>query len=1677
MKKRIFAGLLALVLGLSLGLVIAPIGETAQAVGVPTLNVAQWTGPTDTGLDGREAVIKVGTTYHMWYSSSDEATLYHTSSTDPASFTAGTTCTFTGTAPVEVGSVTVLEESGTFYMIAYETSTGGGNQKFAIYTSPATGEGSGTAWTYAGTVFDGTAAFTGLPNFVKIDGPYLFKDGDTYRLYLQVKTGTDPNFYYHIYIAEATDTTLTAIADGNADADFTLAGTNPVLSPGTTTTDWDGMQVMHPWVVKDGSTYYMWYSGWSSGFSQQMGFAYSSDGYNWTKSRGNPIVVPATGYAEPSVIVNADGTWQMWCMGTGGTINYLTATGPFEFSSIQSAVTAATAGDTINVAAGTYTEQILIQKSLTLQGAGEATTIIKAPTTRTGPITQGSSTYDYIVAAYPASGTIDVRIEGFTIDANNQAETAGTSYLVGVFFRDVSGTNAGLFSCTIQGFTATEYKSYGIKVDGNSILTIDDNTLSGYTRDGMEIRGSTLGYPAVTISNNDLTGSALPLQGISVIDGTTGSITDNTVRNHTRSAAWAACGILVDNSDGVSVTDNTVLNTFYAIYIGNADNCIVSGNTLTDNIKRAISLDTANNNTISDNTITGPTAGTDDTAIGLDNNCAGNIIGGVTAADGNNITMATSGTGNLYAIYMQALVGANNNTISYNTITGGQRAVQFDGTPGITGTTTISNNTISGQTFGGIVANNNGSLVITNNTLTNTTRPMEFWGPVDVTITGNTINGATFDGINMGNVSGTKLIQGNTFTNILNGTTDIAAIHGRPDADNMTINNNIIGNSWKGIQIDTGCTGTVITNNAITGNAWSGISAYDALLTVTGNIIDTCWRGIEINGALTAHNNSFLNNTYGSVIFYNNDAHDVTDNWWGSASGPGALLNGVNINTFNQASQQEHIQANTYANFTFTPWLNSGVDSDTTTPGFQPAVGTSFAPVKIGTTGYYPSIQSAVTAASAGDTINVAAGTYDEQVVITRSLTLQGAGDTTVIKPSTLTTYITGANEAGSTVTTGIIIANGAGNATIKNLKVDASLLPADRSTWFSPSVANMKFAGVFYYNTGGVIDGVTSTNNNHITIPSEAASTWGRQVQSFKIDAGTSTSVNVELKNSTASNFLGDGVCVGWNANNITVNIHDNTITGDGELTTHRQNGIQVYYATVTGISDNNISNLVHRPTGPYNWATGIMVVSVPSGAVIEGNTISNCDFGIINGFSSGVSILDNDITGSGHIYGTGIYLDNQGADLTGIVVDGNTIGSGFPYGGICLRGWHVTTNTISETISNNVLNGGGSAGYGIFDDSGAAGAITATITGNTITGWDKGISIRNGAPVTGFTIEDNSISGNTTYGIYNGSTGTLNAENNWWGDISGPTHSSNLTGTGDAVSDNVDFAPWIGQPSEIDLEEVIGEEGVIAEEIVAVINPTDGFTVIIPAGTTAEDDEGNPLTGIEVEFVDEDTLPPLPPNAAVLGLAYDFGPDGAQFEPAITLIFTYDEDDIPEGVSEADLRVAYYDEDEGEWVELTDCDVDTVNNIITAYVTHFTTFGLIASPPATVTTTRTVPVPYPGGETTVTITKSSTVTQTRTQTRTQTGVTVTQTQPPTTMTQLSTITQTAGGAVITQTQTQTQVSTAISTVPTTKITTSTITQTVTDRITDWTLTAVLAVVGVLLGALIVAIVARRSQ
>jgi len=139
--------------------------------------------------------------------------------------------------------------------------------------------------------------------------------------------------------------------------------------------------------------------------------------------------------------------------------------------------------------------------------------------------------------------------------------------------------------------------------------------------------------------------------------------------------------------------------------------------------------------------------------------------------------------------------------------------------------------------------------------------------------------------------------------------------------------------------------------------------------------------------------------------------------------------------------------------------------------------------------------------------------------------------------------------------------------------------------------------------------------------------------------------------------------------------------------------------------------------------------------------------------------------------------------------------------------------------------------------------------------------------------------------------------------------------------------------------VSDIVDSQGVFIQPATA--KSEDSKVVLdIDKGTTGKTEAGTPLKEITMEPM---ALPPaLPSNANFAGLTYDLGPDGATFDPSITITFTYDPADIPEGVNEEDLALAYWDG--SDWVVLEGSVVNLDTNTITAPVSHFTAFTILA-------------------------------------------------------------------------------------------------------------------------------------
>jgi hypothetical protein len=115
------------------------------------------------------------------------------------------------------------------------------------------------------------------------------------------------------------------------------------------------------------------------------------------------------------------------------------------------------------------------------------------------------------------------------------------------------------------------------------------------------------------------------------------------------------------------------------------------------------------------------------------------------------------------------------------------------------------------------------------------------------------------------------------------------------------------------------------------------------------------------------------------------------------------------------------------------------------------------------------------------------------------------------------------------------------------------------------------------------------------------------------------------------------------------------------------------------------------------------------------------------------------------------------------------------------------------------------------------------------------------------------------------------------------------------------------------------------------------------ISANTVGLDQDLHPLTKVTIFTVEQP--PSLPNDWHIVGLAYDLGPGGSSFDPAIILTFKYDPATLPENTNVENLVLAYYNEATSKWVKL-DSEVDAANNKITAGITHFTIFALVTVP-----------------------------------------------------------------------------------------------------------------------------------
>ena len=433
-------------------------------------------------------------------------------------------------------------------------------------------------------------------------------------------------------------------------------------------------------------------------------------------------------------------------------------------------------------------------------------------------------------------------------------------------------------------------------------------------------------------------------------------------------------------------------------------------------------------------------------------------------------------------------------------------------------------------------------------------------------------------------------------------------------------------------------------------------------------------------------------------------------------------------------------------------------------------------------------IQAAISKASTGDTIKVAAGTYIEQIVIDRNLTLKGAGvgSTTIQAPAVLVNDPDGA----------------------KTIVLFTGPITAEFSGFTVQGPVNGLNFGIY------VRDGATTNiHDNAIKDIRDEPLSGAQYGYGIEIGKYHNTPPFVDqighatITNNTVSGYQKTGIeCEGAGSS---ATITGNTVTGAGLIPTTSQNGIQIRRGATGSINTNVVTGNAY--TGHEVNATGITVTYPGNDVLIQGNIVNHNTANIYTYEAHGVQILDNQVSDAA-----------DGRVMAGITADSDfdataTVG--------------IAVTIMGNSVKNN-LSGGSHQGPGIF----LWGVNSGTVSGNEVVGsGDDGILIgssgniaitcnrfsENGLlvadpnaaaidfggvipeleiygfqpnPLGGFSVHDNSFLGNRN-GIWNYDIVSVDARGNWWGAANGPGPVG--PGSGDKVSLHVFYSPWLKRPS----------------------------------------------------------------------------------------------------------------------------------------------------------------------------------------------------------------------------------------------------------------------------------------
>jgi hypothetical protein len=398
---------------------------------------------------------------------------------------------------------------------------------------------------------------------------------------------------------------------------------------------------------------------------------------------------------------------------------------------------------------------------------------------------------------------------------------------------------------------------------------------------------------------------------------------------------------------------------------------------------------------------------------------------------------------------------------------------------------------------------------------------------------------------------------------------------------------------------------------------------------------------------------------------------------------------------------------------------------------------------------FFNSIQAAINAAQPGATITIGAGSYYENVVVNKSLTLRGAGNSTIVYPAVSHPECASTSSLCSGAASNIILVE-ASDVTIAKLwlkgdnpNLTSGVVRGGEDIDARNGIIENYYAGTFENLTVSKVK-VTGVYLRGIYASSEGSG--------FNFNHDTVENVQGEEESIAMFNFGGSGVMS-----------HNKVSNATGAISANWSRG--------TEFLDNTVAKAGSGIHTDNNGGSG------GSADVIEGNKVNEC---ATNGYAIFVFVPYLSATVKGNkIKGCAVGLAAYGSAVSGqgpTFEDNTANGTGAPTsGGAGTYGAYLTTDQL---------------GY-------AYGDLTATLTGNSFTHFNTGMLVTQTSPTPGQPAGGQATvtaSGNNSFYSdgtgANGETGTVvSGENDWWGCAQGP----NQGGSCNTAIGTLSYTPWL--------------------------------------------------------------------------------------------------------------------------------------------------------------------------------------------------------------------------------------------------------------------------------------------